>query len=134
MNRSTKSSGTKDEEIRRRLGRRIRELRTERRLSQEALAEKAGMTNKHLSRIERGETNTRATTLVRILRGLDVNVGEVFSRITPSPALRPDALRELSEAIRSLAGVVSELTRARGEPSESVSYPSRRIRRSQNRK
>jgi transcriptional regulator with XRE-family HTH domain len=135
MSRSTKSSGATDEETRRRLGRCIRQLRTERRLTQETLAEKAGVTNKHLSRIERGLADARSSTLNRILRGLDINVTELFSRITTSPAVRPDALRELTESIRLLTGaIMSRPGRATGEPSQHVPRPSRRARRSQNQK
>ncbi|MDO8213449.1 helix-turn-helix domain-containing protein [Conexibacter sp. CPCC 206217] len=60
------------------LARNIRHLRRERELSQEALAAAAGMHPKHLSEIERGNKDPRATTVARLADALGVTIGELY--------------------------------------------------------
>ncbi len=60
------------------LARTIRQLRRDRELSQEALANAAGIHPKHLSEIERGNKEPRATTLARIAEALRVPVGDLY--------------------------------------------------------
>ena len=55
-----------------RLGRKIRELRKKRKLSQTELAEKAGVALMTISRLERGEHDPHVRTLWRIARSLGV--------------------------------------------------------------
>ena len=62
------------------LARAIRQLRRERELSQEALAAAAGMHPKHLSEIERGNKDPRATTVARLAEALGVTVGELYGQ------------------------------------------------------
>jgi transcriptional regulator with XRE-family HTH domain len=62
-----------------RLGRRIRELRKERRMSQTELAEKAGVALMTISRLERGEHDPHTRTLWQIARGLGVPLLELMS-------------------------------------------------------
>lgn len=64
----------------RRLGIRVRDLRQERRLSQEALADAAGIGRSYMSGIERGVRNCSTLHLLRIARALHVNVSELFVR------------------------------------------------------
>lgn len=78
-----------DQAVRRGIGVRLRELRTERRLSQEGVAERAGIACKYVGEIERGETNPSVTILVRLARGLGVPVAELFRRITPDSSADP---------------------------------------------
>jgi transcriptional regulator with XRE-family HTH domain len=59
------------------LGRAIRKLRTERRSSQAALAEKAGLTVAALSRIERGHTNPTWGTIVALAAALGTTVADL---------------------------------------------------------
>lgn len=56
------------------MGRRIRELRQSRGLSQEQLGNLAGIAVSQVGRIERGEINTTLSTLVIIARALDASV------------------------------------------------------------
>jgi transcriptional regulator with XRE-family HTH domain len=56
------------------MGRRIRELRLSRGLSQEQLGNLAGIAVSQVGRIERGEINTTLSTLVGIARALDASV------------------------------------------------------------
>jgi transcriptional regulator with XRE-family HTH domain len=62
----------------RRLGARIRELRIERGLSQEALADAAGIGRSYMSGIERGVRNCSTLHLFRIAKALRVPPGALF--------------------------------------------------------
>lgn len=60
------------------LGEQIRRLREERGLSQEALAELAGMNYKYLGRIELAQVSAGAAMLIGIAKALGVTVGDLF--------------------------------------------------------
>jgi transcriptional regulator with XRE-family HTH domain len=62
------------------LGRAIRAQRTERELSQAALAERAGLTVAALSRIERGHTNPTWGTIVALAKALHTTVANLAAR------------------------------------------------------
>ena len=70
-----------DEKILRSLGDRIRELRKERSLSQEALAEGADIHVNHLRRIELGQANPTYLVLLRISGALDVPLPRLLSSV-----------------------------------------------------
>jgi len=59
------------------LGKAIRQLRTERGMTQEALAHAAGVTVSHLSTIERGHSNPTWATVQAIARALQVAIAEL---------------------------------------------------------
>lgn len=61
-----------EKEILARIGDNIRAERNRARLSQEGLAEKIDMNEKHLSRIENGFINPRVTTIIAIMETLDI--------------------------------------------------------------
>lgn len=63
----------------RKLGKRIRQLRKDKGLTQEAAAEKARLDSKHWSDIERAVTNVTVATLVGISRALKVPLYELFT-------------------------------------------------------
>lgn len=63
-----------------RFGRRVRELRTERGLSQEELASIARLDRSYLGAVERGERNVTLVKIVQIARGLGVEPSELFER------------------------------------------------------
>lgn len=63
----------------RRLGNRIRHLREERELSQEALADAAHIGRSYMSGIERGVRNCSTLHLLRLARALRVPVGDLFT-------------------------------------------------------
>lgn len=63
----------------RRLGARIRLLRIERRLSQEALADVAKVGRSYMSGIERGVRNCSTLHLFRIARALRVGISDLFA-------------------------------------------------------
>ena len=60
------------------VGHRIRELREARGLTQEHLAEKAGINGKYFGAIERGEVNLTLSSIEKICRTLDVPPGNLF--------------------------------------------------------
>jgi len=70
-----------DEKILRLLGERVRELRKDRELSQEALAERADIHVNHLRRIELGQANPTYLVLLRLSAALRM----------PLAALLPEA-------------------------------------------
>ncbi len=61
------------------IGRRIKEARQARGLSQEALSEKVGMSSKYLSSVERGKENPTLDTLIKLANALGVEPSELFS-------------------------------------------------------
>ena len=59
-------------------GKTLRALRTERGLSQWALADAAGMDHNYVGMIERGERNPAIVNVVRLAEALGVKPGELF--------------------------------------------------------
>ena len=55
----------------------LKRLRTERQLTQEGLAKKAGLTQVHIARLEAGNHDPTLGTLQRLARALKVKVGEL---------------------------------------------------------
>ena len=64
----------------RRLGDRIRELRTARGLSQEELADRARIGRSYMSGIERGVRNCSTLHLLKLAKALRVPVADLFTR------------------------------------------------------
>lgn len=62
------------------LGKAIRQLRKEDGMTQEALAQEAGVTVGHMSMIERGHSNPTWGTLRGIARALGTSMGELANR------------------------------------------------------
>lgn len=60
------------------LGARIKEIRKNKGLSQEQLAENVGIDPKHLSRIEVGKNYPSINTLEKIADSLDIEIKELF--------------------------------------------------------
>ena len=63
------------------IGRRIRELRKEKGLSQEALAEAASIDRSYLGGIERGEHNFNVINLIKISLALKSRISDLFDDI-----------------------------------------------------
>lgn len=68
--------------IRVRIGRKVKQLRLLRGLSQEKLAELVGNQYKHIGQVERGEVNVGIDILAKIAANLGVDVSELMR---PSP-------------------------------------------------
>lgn len=60
------------------IGRRIKELRKQKRIPQEKLAEMIGITPNYLSALERGAYNIKLDTLVQIIDCLDITADDLF--------------------------------------------------------
>lgn len=60
------------------IGRRIREKRAERRLTQDQIVELTGISNSHISNIENGKTKVGLPTLVLIANCLQVTTDELL--------------------------------------------------------
>lgn len=61
------------------LGQRVRALRKEAKLTQEELAERAGLSANYVGEVERGERNPSALALFALTRGLSVQPSRLFS-------------------------------------------------------
>lgn len=62
-----------------RLARNLRKLRADRSLSQEALADLAGVHRNYLGGIERGERNVGIDNLEKLAGALDISLAELLS-------------------------------------------------------
>ena len=74
-----------EDDIRRRFGTRIRRLRTERGLSQEAFADKAGLHRTYIGAIERGEQNLSLANIERLAATLEISLAELFAPFNDKP-------------------------------------------------
>jgi len=94
------------------VGRKIRELRKEHKLTQVELSQRLGIQQSDLSRMEQGEYRVSLDTLFRILAEFQMSIGEFFDElaqetITPRDqrlveqfkALPTDAQREVEDFI-----------------------------------
>ena len=61
------------------LGKRVKELRIEKHLTQEQLAEKASIHPKFVGKIERALNKPSVDTLLKISKALDIKLEELFS-------------------------------------------------------
>jgi transcriptional regulator with XRE-family HTH domain len=105
----------RDRQTLRDLAVRLKALRKQRGLSQDRLAELAGLTGKYVGEVERGEVNPSATTIARLAEALTVDAGELFETaddILPVPAIQMDRLQEAFwELGRAVAGLSSSADR-----------------------
>lgn len=60
------------------MGYRIKELRETKKMTQEELAEKSGVSRTIISFLENGSPNTTSKTLVSIARALEVSIDQLF--------------------------------------------------------
>ncbi|HEV7487701.1 MAG TPA: helix-turn-helix transcriptional regulator [Thermoanaerobaculia bacterium] len=65
-------------------GERLREIRTERNLSQERLAELAGLDRNYIGQIERAERNVALVNIIRIAKALEIEPQSLFAAFTPA--------------------------------------------------
>ena len=66
------------EDIKSLLGKRIRDLRKQRGLSQEELGWKSELHFTYIGGVERGEKNCSIITLEKIAKGLEININDLF--------------------------------------------------------
>ncbi len=68
-------------DIKKLIGLRIKELRNNRGLTQEKLAELMGINPVYMSGIERGKENPTLNTLINLSNALDVEIGDIFASL-----------------------------------------------------
>jgi transcriptional regulator with XRE-family HTH domain len=102
-------------------GLRVRALRSARGLSQESLAERAGLTTKFLSEIERAETNPSLTSVVQVAAALNVTLLDLVpnvNRDSPWPAvLGLKKWRQIMEVGHLLVETAERMMAFASEPS-----------------
>jgi len=76
--------------IREQLGVRVRELRLAYHITQEELAERAGLSYKFIGEIERGKANPTIDTVWALAKALRLEIHELF--LTPGREAGPDAV------------------------------------------
>ena len=88
------------------VGRKIRQLRRQHKLTQTALAEKIGIHQSDLSRMEQGEYKVGLDTLLKILQTFDLSMGDFFDEnesgadiLQSYKSLSPSAKREVEDFI-----------------------------------
>ncbi|MGD0229834.1 MAG: helix-turn-helix transcriptional regulator [Syntrophorhabdales bacterium] len=99
------------------IGKRIKEARQAKGLSQEALSEKIGMSAKYLSSVERGKENPTLDTLIKLADALEVEASELFNY---QHERSPEELRQLishlmdkghDEKLRLMAKIITAIYR-----------------------
>jgi transcriptional regulator with XRE-family HTH domain len=79
------------------VARTLRRARRDLDLSQEVVAHRAGMHANHVSAVERGTKDLRATTLMRIIEALGLTPAELFTRYgEPAPSAPAKVGRDAS--------------------------------------
>lgn len=82
------------------LGKRIRDLRKDKRFTQARLAERANLSEACIGTIERGHRTPRLPTLQKIASALKVEVKDLFTFHPEEIATSKEALEELYQSIR----------------------------------
>lgn len=59
-------------------GKKVREVRLSKKLSQEALAEKANVHRTYIGMVERGEKNISLKNIQKIAKALEIEIGELM--------------------------------------------------------
>ncbi len=88
------------------IGKHIRTLRVQNKLSQQVLAERAEISYKYLGEIERGQVNLSVEILIKIAQSLHVNAGDLLNDIddeTKTIAKVKSIFSELSKKNTSVA-------------------------------
>ena len=79
------------------VGRKIRQLRRQRKLTQVELAEKIGVHQSDLSRMEQGEYKVGLDTLLKVLQTFDLTIGDFFDDSNRTQSMY-EKLKSLSPA------------------------------------
>ena len=93
------------------IGQRIRKIRKAHGLSQEALAERIGISTTHMSHIETGNTKLSLPVLVDIADALEVRTDDLLSRdaANTATAISCEILSVLEKCTTNEAKILSEI-------------------------
>ena len=86
------------EEPRMRVAQNIYRLRSERGLTQQELARRAGMRQPRIAELERGDVGSTQDTLVRIALALEVDIADLYERADLSATLPAETRRPTRKA------------------------------------
>lgn len=90
-------------------GRRLRELRQNKKMSQEELAFKAGISPAHLGQIERAEKNPTLETIGKLSEALGISLPELFSFEITADSMDADKGNAIIDKINAqLKGMTAE--------------------------
>lgn len=70
-------------------------------LTQEKLSEKVGISDKYISRIERGQDGIKTQTLIKYINALSITPNEIYKPFIDNPEVLSNI--ELSEKIKTLS-------------------------------
>ena len=90
--RETRVEGARQVQL---VGRRVRRLRKDRRLSVADLAAEVGLQAGDLARLEKGEYRVSLDVLFRLLAALATSVEEFFEGVAREAAAPPEVVREI---------------------------------------
>lgn len=93
-------------DLRGRVGARLKQLRQARRLTQEQLAERAGLSYKFIGEVERGRGNPTLTTLAAMSEALGVGLGDLLGLELERPRLTSRQVSQVRDALASLETLV----------------------------
>jgi len=79
------------------IGRKIQFVREKKGLTQEQLEELTGVNTKYISAIERGQKNVTVKTLEKIVKGLDIEIYELF--LSPKDLASEKAAKKAIESL-----------------------------------
>lgn len=89
-----------EKEILKLVGARIKTLRKQQGLSQEALGEKGGFHFSYIGQIERGEKNISLLSLAKVANALEVNVAQIFAYAYETDELMDGDIKEIEAMLR----------------------------------
>lgn len=85
------------------IGKRIRNYRTQLKLSQEELAEKCSLHPTYIGQVERGEKNATIESISKISVGLNVPLSTLFENLDRTAAVERSCAGEAYDLIQSLS-------------------------------
>lgn len=91
------------------MGKKIRNLRKLKNLTQEELGEKAEMSYKFIGELERGKVNPSLGSLVQIATALGVNVKDLLPGEADLYSLSPDDLLTVKKAVKLLDKIFKKI-------------------------
>lgn len=117
----------RDVELLQEFGRRVKAFREERGWSQDDLAERAGMTGKHIGDLERGDKEPGLLALLGVAKGLDVDLVALLPfRAGADPFLPRPSYKDWQATLQSAQQLVELATRmARAAESFRTARPAR---------